>query len=113
MRVVRVSCRGPLGVWPLLLLAGIRSEIVPPPQYTHHNRLLYPQFPFRPFTKHAYPFNARTMGISSISTLRPNLTLHPLRGYVGILETLDASMYGEFNFTQVGTRRTKIQTEHT
>lgn len=91
--MVAVSCRGPFGVGPLLLLlSGIRSEIVPPPQYTHHNRLLYPRFPFHePSPKYPrIPCNVsharrEKRHTNSIGTLRPNLNvvsvlLHPLRG---------------------------------
>ena len=58
VRMIAVSCRRPFGVRPLLLLlAGIRSEIVPPSQYTHHNRLLYPRLRFKPL-QNTYPFNS-------------------------------------------------------
>lgn len=74
VRMIIVSCRRPFAVRPLLLLlAGIRSKIVPPSQYTHHNRLLYPLLRFKTLPN-AYRINVRTRGTSSISTLRPNLT---------------------------------------
>lgn len=78
MRMIIVSRRGPVCVWSLLLLllAGIRSEIVPPSQYTHHNRLPYPRFARRsPKSPASYPQRRSALRKPVRSPmLRPNLT---------------------------------------
>lgn len=74
---VIVSCRGSVAVRPLLLLlSGIRSEIVPPSQYTHHNRRsAYHSVPSNRRANTRNPSERPRNGeTSSISPRRPNLT---------------------------------------